>query len=86
MPRGSWSICDGPSPRERQSVGPLGPGVPPKGGNPVTPTERGPDLAENDKRNIKVDLRKDLWTSGLLNLDGTIFLPEEVPVSSCVTS
>ncbi|KAK0740336.1 hypothetical protein B0T18DRAFT_448997 [Schizothecium vesticola] len=58
--------------------GPLGSSVPPRGGNPVTLTEKGPDLTENDKRSIKIDLRLELWTSGLLNLNGTIFLSEEV--------
>lgn len=56
----------------------IGSSAPPKGGKPATSGDNGLFLTENDKRNISIDLRKELRDSGLLNPDGTIALPEEV--------
>lgn len=60
------------------AAGAIGSSAPPKGGKPVASRDNGPFLTENDKRNISIDLRKELVYSGLLCPDGSIALPEEV--------
>lgn len=56
----------------------IGSSAPPKGGKPVASGDNGLFLTDNDKRNISIDLRKELGDSGLLNPGRTIVLPEQV--------